>query len=54
MDRIELMSILRFIPRWLRFRWPLSRYFYQAEDIEDARRWAAEYRRDMGWDLDDD
>ena len=47
-----MSSLLKFVPRWFRFKWPFRRYFYQPEDLEAAKVWAAEFRREMGWDDD--
>ena len=54
----ELESLKRWllmrVPYWFRSHGPLRRFYYQAEDIEHARQWATDFRREMGWDKETD
>ncbi len=35
---------LDLVPRWFRFRWPLKRYYWQPQEIEESKREANRLR----------
>ena len=42
--------LLDLVPMWFRTRWPLRRFYWQAEDLAAARAKAKTFWKDMGWE----
>jgi len=47
-NRLALWILDR-LPHCLRSRWPLRRFYWQADEIESAEREAERLRTELGW-----
>ena len=42
--------LLESVPKALRTRWPLKRYYYQADELAEAERLAKEWSESIKWE----